>query len=163
MTTQNRRDENMECQPKKPLNPRVDETPVALADHALHDQPVATPMAIRPKKHAFVTSKKLTSQLAVFAPPSLGCEYAMKYNDLVAFIEYIDGADASPTLLDLYDRFRGPAGFVDNILRIHGSNPPSLTAHFCLYETLMLGRSELSRIRREMIAVVVSALNKCHY
>ncbi len=81
----------------------------------------------------------------------------------MAYISYIEEEQASPELRELYDRFRNPAGHVDNILRIHGHNPPSLTGHYQLYEKLMRGRSELSRAQREMIAVVVSAINECHY
>jgi alkylhydroperoxidase family enzyme len=51
----------------------------------------------------------------------------------------------------------------DNILRIHGVNPPVLRAHFELYKTTMFGQSPLTRMQREMIAVVVSATNGCHY
>jgi len=42
-------------------------------------------------------------------------------------------------------------------------NVPSLNAHFELYKTLMRGRSDLTRVQREMIAVVVSTANRCHY
>lgn len=51
----------------------------------------------------------------------------------------------------------------DNILRIHGVNPPVLTAHLQLYRTVMHGPSPLTRTQREMMAVVVSNLNRCHY
>ena len=81
----------------------------------------------------------------------------------MAFIPYISHEDASPELRALYDRYREPDGGIDNILRIHGLNPPSLSGHVGLYQTLMRGRSELTRIQREMIAVVVSAINECHY
>ena len=81
----------------------------------------------------------------------------------MAYIKYVDEQDASDELRELYDRYREPEGHVDNILRIHGLNPPSLEGHGRLYGTLMRGRSELSRAQREMIAVVVSSINKCHY
>ncbi len=81
----------------------------------------------------------------------------------MAYIRYIPDDEAYPELLELYDRYRNPDGRLDNILRIHGLNPPSLKAHFDLYATLMRGRSPLTRIQREMIAVVVSAANECHY
>lgn len=81
----------------------------------------------------------------------------------MAFIGYIDEDEASPELRELYDRFRSPPGQLDNILRIHGPNPASLVGHYQLYETLMRGRSELSIVQREMIAVVVSAINRCRY
>lgn len=51
----------------------------------------------------------------------------------------------------------------DNILRIHGINPPILVAHWELYRKIMYGPSPLSRIQREMMAVVVSNINECHY
>ena len=51
----------------------------------------------------------------------------------------------------------------DNIIRIHGHNPRVLRAHLELYKAVMHARSPLSRIQREMVAVVVSALNECHY
>lgn len=81
----------------------------------------------------------------------------------MAYIAYIDDRHASPELRDLYDRYRDGAGRVDNILRIHGHNPASLLTHYELYATLMRGPSELSRAQREMIAVLVSAINQCHY
>ena len=63
-----------------------------------------------------------------------------------------------------YDRFSDPrGGGIDHILKIHSLNPPSLLAHHDFYRTVMRGKSPLSRIQREMIAVVVSAVNRCHY
>jgi alkylhydroperoxidase family enzyme len=52
---------------------------------------------------------------------------------------------------------------VDNILAIHSLNPASLGAHVDLYKVCMFGPSGLSRAQREMVAVVVSAANRCHY
>jgi len=60
-------------------------------------------------------------------------------------------------------RYQEPHGGVDNILKIHSLSPRSMKAHFDLYALLMRGHSELSRAQREMIAVVVSAINQCHY
>ena len=81
----------------------------------------------------------------------------------MAFIRYVEENEAPPELRAMYDRYREPAGHVDNILKVHGLNPPSLAGHVQLYQTLMRGRSELSHARREMIAVLVSSINACHY
>ncbi len=81
----------------------------------------------------------------------------------MAYIGYVEEPDASPELLALYNRYRNPGGQVDNVLRIHSLNPPSMSAHFDLYKTLMRGRSDLTGVQREMIAVVVSSVNECHY
>ncbi len=51
----------------------------------------------------------------------------------------------------------------DNILRIHGINPPVLRAHLELYRAVMHAESPLTRRQREMMAVVVSSINGCHY
>ena len=81
----------------------------------------------------------------------------------MAWIRMIDEDEADGELRDLYGRLTEPWGGVDNILKIHSLNPGSLRGHFEFYKTLMRGRSPLSRTRREMIAVVVSAANRCHY
>lgn len=81
----------------------------------------------------------------------------------MAYIEMIDEDDAQGPLLEMYSRLTSPHGGVDNILKIHSLNVPSLAAHVKLYKTLMYGRSGISRARREMIAVTVSVLNQCHY
>ena len=51
----------------------------------------------------------------------------------------------------------------DNILRIHRVNPHAMRAHYAFYVALMRRPGPLPRSRREMIAVVVSALNACRY
>ena len=87
----------------------------------------------------------------------------MHYNEVMAYIPYIEYEDASEEVRGLYDKFRDGDGTVDNILRIHGPNSKSWTGHYDLYANLMRGRSDLSRVQREMIAVVVSSINECHY
>jgi len=81
----------------------------------------------------------------------------------MAWIKIIHEGEAEGELKKLYDRLVEPWGGVDNILKIHSLNPPSLSGHFELYKTLMRGRSDLTRVQREMIAVVVSSLNRCGY
>jgi len=81
----------------------------------------------------------------------------------LAYIPYVSYEDAEGPLTELYQRYGGSDGAVDNILRIHSLNPPSLEHHVRLYSHLMRGRSPLSRIQREMIAVTVSAINDCFY
>ena len=81
----------------------------------------------------------------------------------MAWIREILPEDADDKLREIYDRVAEPGGSVDHILRVHGIHPQSLLDHFALYANTMKGRSPLSRPRREMIGVVVSALNGCHY
>jgi len=81
----------------------------------------------------------------------------------MAWIEMIPEESAEGALKEAYDQLIEPWGGVDNIMKIHSLNVRSLWAHFELYKTMMYGRSGLRRAQREMIAVVVSAINKCHY
>ncbi len=84
-------------------------------------------------------------------------------NGGMAFISYVPEDDASEELKELYDRLSGSSGIVDNIMRIHSHNPPSMDTHQKLYRAIMYGPSPLSRPQREMIAVTVSSLNRCLY
>lgn len=81
----------------------------------------------------------------------------------MAWIKMISEAEATGKLKVAYEKLREPWGGVDNIMKIHSLNLRSLWAHFELYKAVMYGRSTLSRTQREMIAVVVSAANHCHY
>lgn len=81
----------------------------------------------------------------------------------MAWIKMIDENVARGRFKKLVNRISGKSGKIDNILKIHSLNPPSLAGHYDLYKTIMYGRSPLSRAQREMIAVVVSAANECHY
>jgi alkylhydroperoxidase family enzyme len=81
----------------------------------------------------------------------------------MAWIPYVAPSDAEGVLSKLYKAYGGESGELDTILRIHSLNPRSLKDHVELYTHLMRGRSPLSRIQREMIAVAVSGANDCFY
>lgn len=54
-------------------------------------------------------------------------------------------------------------GLVPNVLRAYAFDIAKLNAFTALYNDLMLAPSGLSKLDREMIAVVVSSLNRCWY
>jgi len=54
-------------------------------------------------------------------------------------------------------------GLVPNVLRAYAFDIPKLDAFTAIYNELMLGDSGLTKLEREMIAVVVSSINKCFY
>jgi alkylhydroperoxidase family enzyme len=81
-----------------------------------------------------------------------------------AWIEVIPEAEADGELAELYDEMRSAkTGYVDHILAIHSLHPETMRDHSRLYRTLMHGKGDLSRPEREMIGVVVSAVNACTY
>ena len=81
----------------------------------------------------------------------------------MAWIDTINERDANGSLKDQYAKLKDSRGSVDNILKIHSLNPESLDTHVRLYKTIMYGKSPISRVDREMIAVLVSSINQCHY
>ena len=82
----------------------------------------------------------------------------------MAWIRTAPESSADPELTELYDRVRDPrTGQLDHILQIHSLDPKGLRAHRALYLSAMQGTEGLPRVDREMIAVVVSAINACHY
>ncbi len=81
-----------------------------------------------------------------------------------------------PTALDLpmvdplpaqtqkyFDICQDRLGMVPNVLKAHAFDIDKLNAFTGLYNDLMLADSGLSKLEREMVAVVVSATNRCHY
>ena len=54
-------------------------------------------------------------------------------------------------------------GMVPNVLRAYALRPEKLRTFSRFYNEIMLGGSGLSKLEREMIAVTVSAANRCYY
>jgi uncharacterized peroxidase-related enzyme len=54
-------------------------------------------------------------------------------------------------------------GFVPNVLSAYGLRPNKLRNFMAMYNELMLAPSGLSKLEREMVAVVVSCANRCYY
>lgn len=54
-------------------------------------------------------------------------------------------------------------GFVPNVLQAYAWHSTKFAAFTEMYNDLMLGDSGLSKLEREMIAVVVSSANRCYY
>lgn len=81
----------------------------------------------------------------------------------MAWIEMIEPAEATGELKGEYDRAVRRAGKVFNILKVQSLNPPVLQGSMALYLATMHGPSGLSRAEREMLAAVVSSVNRCFY
>lgn len=85
----------------------------------------------------------------------------------MAYIPTIDESRASGPLQEMYDRYARPVdderSAVNDILKVHSSNPPAIEAHVGIAVSALLMESPLSRIEREIIGVVVSLVNGCEY
>ena len=82
----------------------------------------------------------------------------------MAWIEIVDEDQAGSDLKELYEPIVDTqTGRVDEILRVHSLHPAGLAAHTALYEYAMRSTPTLRKVEREMIALVVSEINDCHY
>ena len=84
-------------------------------------------------------------------------------NQAVPHLRLIDETEASGDLKREYDAALGRAGKVFNIVKSMSLNPRVLGASMSLYKAIMFGPSELTRVERELLAVVVSCANDCYY
>ena len=71
--------------------------------------------------------------------------------------------ELSPETVKYFAACDEKLGLVPNVLQAYSWNEDKLQAFTALYNDLMLADSGLSKLEREMIAVVVSAENKCFY
>ncbi len=62
-----------------------------------------------------------------------------------------------------FDLCADKLGMIPNVLKAYAFDIEKLNTFAALYNDLMLGNSGLSKLEREMIAVVVSSINKCFY
>ena len=82
----------------------------------------------------------------------------------------------TPTALDLpmmdplpeatqkyFDICNDKLGMVPNVLQAYAFDIDKLNAFTTFYNDLMLANSRLTKLEREMIAVVVSSINRCFY
>jgi len=81
----------------------------------------------------------------------------------MSWIRIIPPEEAEGPLAEEYAAAERRAGRVWNIVAVMSQNPRAMKASMGFYLAIMYGPSPLSRARREMLAVVVSAANRCHY
>ena len=81
----------------------------------------------------------------------------------MAFIGMIEPDASEGMLTRVYAQAELRSGRVFEILKVMSRSPVALKVSMEMYTTVMFGNSDLSRGQREMLAVVVSAANHCHY
>lgn len=79
------------------------------------------------------------------------------------WIDQVPEEEAHGAVGQEYAAARQRAGKVWNIVKLMSPNPAVLHESMDLYTAAMKGESPLTRAQREMIAVVVSKANNCHY
>ena len=81
----------------------------------------------------------------------------------MAHLRLIDVDEATGLLKKEYEAAVGRAGKVFNVVKSMSLRPGVLKRSMELYKGIMFGPSGLSRQERELLAVVVSRQNDCHY
>jgi uncharacterized peroxidase-related enzyme len=79
------------------------------------------------------------------------------------YIRQVSDDEAQGAVKREIDKAYKRAGRVWNIVRIMTPNADAMRTSIDFYAALMHGESPLSRAQREMLAVVVSKTNHCHY
>jgi alkylhydroperoxidase family enzyme len=81
----------------------------------------------------------------------------------MAWIRTLSPEEAQGELRLSYDAASKRAGRVYQIVRAMSLAPRVLDASMGVYLAIMHARGSLSRRQREMLAVVTSSVNRCHY
>jgi len=79
------------------------------------------------------------------------------------WIQTVDNKDAKVKLKKIYKQLKKQRGKISNIMKVQSLNAAAMQKHLELYYTIMFSDSSLKREECEMIATVVSAINKCEY
>lgn len=79
------------------------------------------------------------------------------------WINQIPVEEAAGLLKAQFDAALKRAGRIWHIVHIMSLNPRAMRDGIGFYATIMMGESPLSRAQREILAVVVSFENQCHY
>ena len=78
------------------------------------------------------------------------------------WIDHIPPEKATGKLKKQYDRLRTD-GPMDHIIAAHSPLPHAMDGLLTFYKGVMHGQNDLPYMEREIIALTVSVLNRCHY
>ena len=87
----------------------------------------------------------------------------MPQPDAITALAPADESTLPEELVPYFQKCRDKLGFVPNVLQAWLLRPEKLRNFVRLFDELMLGPSGLTKLEREMIAVVVSSWNRCYY
>lgn len=97
------------------------------------------------------------------APGSRTAKGAAHNDDTVITALELGSAELTTAMRAYFDKCSEKLGFVPNVLKAYAFDMQKLEAFVAMYNDLMLAPSGLSKLEREMIAVAVSAHNRCYY
>jgi uncharacterized peroxidase-related enzyme len=86
-----------------------------------------------------------------------------KAPDRVSALGVPDSSGLDDDLRAIWKKCVDKLGFVPNVFNTYSLRPKRLRNFMAMYNEIMLSESGLSKLEREMIAVVVSSANQCYY
>ncbi len=87
----------------------------------------------------------------------------MPQPDHISKLGVPDPADLEDDLQVIWKKCVEKLGFVPNVFSTYSLKPKRLRNFMAMYNDIMLSPSGLSKLEREMVAVVVSSANRCYY
>ncbi len=87
----------------------------------------------------------------------------MPQPDHVSRLGISEPESLDPDLQQVWTKCVDKLGYVPNVLRAYSLRPQRLRNFMAIYNEIMLSASGLSKLEREMVAVVVSSANRCYY
>jgi hypothetical protein len=152
------------------------EVPDAEADEVRPSEPVVASLEVAPASApspedspcsglALLHARHVTA-IPIRHPPrrrtSIAYRLRMAWIHMLEESEVFDGGNAH--LARLYRACLEPeTGRVDRVLKVHSLAPLTMDGHLRLYTTVMKAAGETTPRERELLAVVVSAINACAY
>jgi len=87
----------------------------------------------------------------------------MPQPDHISLLGVPDPAGLDGDLQAIWAKCVEKLGFVPNVYSTYSLKPQRLRNFMAMYNEIMLAKSGLSKLEREMVAVVVSSANRCYY
>jgi alkylhydroperoxidase family enzyme len=81
----------------------------------------------------------------------------------MAWIRTVSEEQATGSLAEIYREIRQTFPAVPNVMKAFSQRPELLSQMRRIAMTVTFGGSRLTRSQEEMLATVVSSLNRCHY
>jgi uncharacterized peroxidase-related enzyme len=108
-------------------------------------------------------AKKPNRKAAAAARPKAARRTAAAGDDTETTALSLKPMPLTPDMAAYFAKCEEKLGFVPNVLTAYAFDMAKLSAFVAMYNDLMLAPSGLSKLEREMIAVAVSAQNRCYY
>lgn len=133
----------------------------ALKSAKQHNQPPTAAKPAKPKASSSVAAQRQTAKPKAAKPTATPPRRSTAV--MALDLPPLPREQLPPDLAKYFAVCEEKLGFLPNVLAAFSFDAVKLRAFSDMYNDLMLGVSGLGKLEREMVAVVVSAANQCHY